>query len=149
MNNPPLSSWQRRLPWVLLLVVIAAVGLYHYGPGAALSSKSLQQVLESSSVVVITAIDRTGKPEQPAQDYFVRLDADSWYQFKSDPATTTRFIFKQASASGEQMVLRDNTRGVEITLTFDLAKKTVVYRQADQPQGYELFSIVGLQALPK
>jgi len=143
------SSWQARLPWVLLVLVLAAVGLYHYGPGEALSSRTLQQTLETSSVVVITAIDRTGQPDRPAQDYFVRLDADTWYQFKSDPATTTRFVFKQTALEGDKMTLRDGSRGVEITLNFDFAKKTVVYRQANQPDGYELFSIVALQALPK
>jgi hypothetical protein len=144
-----LSTGRRLLPWVLLGLVVVGVAWYHYSPSPAPPPKSLQQTLDSSSVVVITAIDRTAPPGALVKDYFVRLDADTWHQFKSDPAATTRFVFRQLNASGERMTLRDSSRGVEITLTFDFARKTVHYRQADQPQGYELFDIVGVQALPK
>lgn len=97
---------------------------------------------------MVTAKELNAPADRSALDYFVRLGADTWYQFKSDPASTTRFVFKQSAAGEELMTLRDRTRGAEITLTFDFARKTVFYRQADQPQGYPLFAIVAVQALP-
>lgn len=162
-KSPPLPARTRRrrkpkpslarepMLWALVALFIAglaiAVALW---PGSrSLIPRSIQQTLESSSVIVITALDRTSSAERAAQDYFIRLDADTWYQFKSDPATTTRFIFKQAATQGDQLMLRDATRGVEITLQFDFAKRTVTYRQADQKEAYELFTIASVQSLPK
>jgi hypothetical protein len=148
MASPTSSSWQRWLPWVLLALFSIAFAWQQFGPVEAPAARSLEPSLKSSPVVVITAKELNAPADMSAHDYFVRLGADTWYQFKSDPASTTRFVFKQSAAGEELMTLRDRTRGAEITLTFDFARKTVFYRQADQPQGYPLFAIVSVQALP-
>ncbi len=108
------------------------------------TTQTVELAFDPDRVFVIKALVKSPTTGKEHYDYFIKVDGDIWFEVYSEPQFFTRYMFKLVSIEGNELVLRDDTRNPNITVTIriNFTDKKIYYRQSDKDSEWPLYSIV-------